>query len=312
MNRINPIKVFAGTQSRYLGEKIAQHLGTELGKHTLYRFSDGEYQPAYNESVRGCDVFIVQSTFQPTDNLFELLLLIDAAKRASASQVVAVMPYFGFARQERKDKPRAAIGAKLVANMLTAAGVDRIMTMDLHAPPIQGFFDVPVDHLYASPIFVPYIKNLGLKDLVIAAPDMGGTKRAKAYSNYLGVDMVICHKFRKEANKIDQYKIIGDIRDKNVIIVDDMIDTAGTISTAANMMRDEGALSVRVVASHPVLSGPAYDRINESFMSELLVTDSIPIKPESQKIKVLSIAEIFAEVIEKVYNYQSISSHYII
>lgn len=308
----SPIKFFAGNASVYLAEKIANSFGSELGSTSVLRFSDGEFQPAYLESVRGCTVFIIQSTFPPTDNLFELLLLIDAAKRASAKRVVAVIPYFGFARQDRKDKPRSAIGAKLVANMLTTAGADRVMTMDLHADQLQGFFDVPVDHLYASSIFVPHIEAMNLENLVIAAPDMGGSKRANAYSRFLKTEMVICYKMRKKANQIDEFKVIGDVRDKNVIVVDDMIDTAGTVSTAANMMIEEGARSVRVIASHPVLSGPAYERIEESAITEILVTDTIPLKRESPKIKVISIADLFADTINKVYNYQSISSNFIV
>jgi len=307
----SPIKFFAGTQSSYLAEKIAENFGVELGKTHVLRFSDGEFQPYYEESVRGCTVFIIQSTFPPTDNLFELLLLIDAAKRASAYKVVAVMPYFGFARQDRKDKPRASIGAKLVANLLSAAGVDRIVTMDLHADQLQGFFDVPVDHLYASALFVPYIKSLDLEDLSVAAPDMGGTKRANAYSRFLNTDMVICYKLRKQANVVEDIKVIGDVKDKNIIIVDDMIDTAGTICLAADMMMSEGAKSVRVCATHPVLSGPAYERIEKSAILEVLVTDTIPIPRHSDKIKVLSVDKLFADVIQKVYNYQSISSTFI-
>jgi ribose-phosphate pyrophosphokinase len=312
MDKHSPIKFFAGSGSTYLAEKIAKCYGTELGSTSLLRFSDGEFQPSYLESVRGCSVFIVQSTFQPTDNLFELLLMIDAAKRASAKRVIAVIPYFGFARQDRKDRPRSAIGAKLVANLLTAAGVDRVMTMDLHADQLQGFFDVPVDHLYASSIFVPYINSLNLDNLVVAAPDMGGSKRANAYSRFLKTEMVICYKLRKKANVIDEFKVIGDVRDKNVIIIDDMIDTAGTITVASDMMMEEGARSVRVVASHPVLSGPAYERIENSKVTEVLVTDTIPLKKESSKIRVVSIAEIFADTINKVYNYQSISGNFII
>jgi ribose-phosphate pyrophosphokinase len=312
MDKNSPIKFFAGSASTYLAEKIAKCYGTELGSTSLLRFSDGEFQPSYLESVRGCSVFIVQSTFQPTENLFELLLMIDAAKRASAKRVIAVIPYFGFARQDRKDRPRSAIGAKLVANLLTAAGVDRVMTMDLHADQLQGFFDVPVDHLYASSIFVPYINSLNLDSLVVAAPDMGGSKRANAYSRFLKTEMVICYKLRKKANVIDEFKVIGDVRDKNVVIIDDMIDTAGTITVAADMMMEEGARSVRVVASHPVLSGPAYERIENSKVTEVLVTDTIPLQKQSSKIRVISIAEIFADTINKVYNYQSISGNFII
>ena len=307
-----PIKLFSGTKSRYIAEKIAKAYGIELGNATYQEFSDGEFQTSYEETVRGSYVFIIQSTFPPADNLMELLLMIDAAKRASAYKVVAVMPYFGFARQDRKDKPRVSIGAKLVANLLTAAGVDRIMTLDLHADQIQGFFDVPVDHLYASAIFVPYIKSLNLDNLVIASPDMGGTKRANAYSKFLGTPMVICHKSRKKANVIDELTVIGDVEGKNVIILDDMIDTAGTITKAADMMMEKGALSVRAFVTHAVLSGPAYERINDSQITEVVVTDSLPIKPISEKIKVLSVADVFADVINKVHNYQSISSNFIV
>lgn len=307
-----PIKLFSGTKSRYIAEKIAKAYGIELGNATYLEFSDGEFQTSYEETVRGSYVFIIQSTFPPADNLMELLLMIDAAKRASAYKVVAVMPYFGFARQDRKDKPRVSIGAKLVANLLTAAGVDRIMTLDLHADQIQGFFDVPVDHLYASAIFVPYIKSLNLDNLVIASPDMGGTKRANAYSKFLQKPMVICHKSRKKANVISELTVIGDVEGKNVIILDDMIDTAGTITKAADMMMEKGALSVRAFATHAVLSGPAYERINDSQIMEVVVTDSLPIKPISEKIKILSIADVFADVINKVHNYQSISSNFIV
>jgi ribose-phosphate pyrophosphokinase len=307
-----PIKFFSGTASLYLAEKIAKSFGSELGKSSVTRFSDGEFQPAYDESVRGATVFIIQSTFPPSENLFELLLMIDAAKRASANRVVAVIPYFGFARQDRKDRPRCAIGAKLVANLLTAAGVDRVMTMDLHADQLQGFFDVPVDHLYGSPIFVPYIRSLNLPNLVIAAPDMGGSKRANAYSRFLNAEMVICYKLRKKPNVIEEIRVIGDVAGKNVVIIDDMVDTAGTLTIAADLMTEMGATSVRAVCSHPVLSGPAYDRIENSSLAELIVTDTIPLRQESPKIKVLTVADTFADVIEKVYNYQSISSNFIV
>ena len=259
----SPIKFFAGTESRYLAEKIEKSYGSELGITNVLKFSDGEFQPYYEESVRGCTVFIIQSTFPPADNLLELLLLIDAAKRASAYKIVAVMPYFGYARQDRKDKPRAAIGAKLVANLLTAAGVDRVMTMDLHADQLQGFFDIPVDHLYASSLFIPYLKSLELENLTIAAPDMGGTKRANAYSRFMNTDMVIGYKLRKKANVIEDIKVIGELKDKDIVIVDDMIDTAGTICLAADIMKMEGARSVRVCATHPVLSGESITRIEQ-------------------------------------------------
>ncbi len=307
-----PIKLFAGSASTYIGEEIAREFNAPLGQYKLHTFSDGEFQPAYEDSVRGAAVFIIQSTFQPVDNLFELLMLIDAAKRASANRVIAVIPYFGFARQDRKDKPRTAIGAKLVANLLTAAGVDRIMTLDLHADQIQGFFDVPVDHLYASPIFVPYLKDLNLPNMVIAAPDMGGTKRANAYARFLNKEMVICYKSRRIANEIDDYKVIGDVKGKDVIIVDDMIDTAGTVTIAASIMDKEGASSIRVIATHGVLSGPAIDRIMKSPITEVIVTNSIPQKHNCPKVKVLSIASLFSQVIQKVYTFQSISSHFLV
>jgi ribose-phosphate pyrophosphokinase len=306
-----PIKFFAGRSSIYLAEKIAKSYGTELGATSVLEFSDGEFQPAYLESVRGCIVFIIQSTYPPQDNLMELLLMIDAAKRASAYKVVAVMPYLGLARQDRKDRPRCSIGAKLVADLLVKAGVDRVMTMDLHADQIQGFFDVPVDHLYASSLFVPYLKSLELPNMVIAAPDIGGSKRANAYSRFLNTDMVICYKLRKKANIISEMKVIGDVKGRDIIIVDDMIDTAGTVCLAADMMLEEGATSARVVATHPVLSGPAYERINNSSVSELMVTDTIPLRGHSEKIKVISVADLFADVINKVYKYKSISSSFI-
>ena len=306
-----PVKFFAGRGSKPLAEKIAKSFGKPLGKTAVLEFSDGEIQPFYEESVRGCIVFIIQSTPPPAENIMELLLMIDAAKRASAYKVVAVLPYFGYGRQDRKDKPRSSIGAKLMANLLVSAGVDRVMTMDLHADQLQGFFDVPVDHLYASSIFVPYIKELNLDNLAIAAPDMGGTKRANAYARFLGCQMIICYKMRKKPNVVDEMRAIGDIEGKNVFIVDDMIDTAGTITLAAEMMKNDGAKSVRAIATHPVLSGPAYERIDQSFLDEVLVTNTIPIQPLSKKIIVLSIADLFGDVIKKVYNYQSISSHFI-
>ncbi|NOZ47191.1 MAG: ribose-phosphate pyrophosphokinase [Chlorobi bacterium] len=308
-----PIKLFAGRASIEIATKIAESFGTTLGKVSIQEFSDGEFQPSFDETVRGAHVIIVQSTFQPTDNLFELLLMIDAAKRASAYKIMAVIPYFGFARQDRKDKPRVSIGSKLVADLLSAAGVSRVITLDLHADQIQGFFNVPVDHLYASSIFVPYIKNLNLKNLVLAAPDMGGTKRTNAYAKFFHSEMVICHKSRKKANEIGDMTIIGDVSGKNIIILDDMIDTAGTITKAADMMMKKGALTVRVIATHPVLSGPAYDRINNSQITEVVVSDSIPIDhKKSNKIKVISVADVFSDVIKKGYQYKSISSNFII
>jgi ribose-phosphate pyrophosphokinase len=306
-----PIKIFSGTSTCYLAEKISLCSGRDLGKVNRINFSDGEFSTAYEETVRGSHVFIVQSTFPPADNLMELLMMIDAAKRASAYKIVAVMPYFGYARQDRKDQPRVSIGAKLVADMLTTAGVSRIMTMDLHADQIQGFFDIPVDHLHASSIFVPYIRSLNLDDLVIASPDVGGTKRANAYAKFLGAPMVICHKQRSRANVVDEMRIIGDVKGKNVIVIDDMADTAGTLSKASDIMMGEGALSVRAFTTHPVLSGKAYETIEKSALTEIIVTDTIPLKQESSKIKVLSVAQVFADTIEKVYNYQSISTQFI-
>ncbi|MBP8790856.1 MAG: ribose-phosphate pyrophosphokinase [Breznakibacter sp.] len=307
-----PIKIFSGTATKYLAEKISLSSGRELGNVNVLRFSDGEFATMYEETIRGSHVFIVQSTFPPADNLFELLMLIDAAKRASAYKIIAVLPYFGFARQDRKDQPRVSIGAKLVADMLTTAGVDRVITMDLHADQIQGFFNLPVDHLYASSIFVPYIKQLNLDDLVIASPDVGGTKRANTYAKFLQTPMVICHKHRAKANVIDEMRVIGDVKGKNVVLLDDMVDTAGTLSKAADMMMEQGAKSVRAFASHAVLSGKAYENIENSSLIELVVTDSIPLKRESPKIKVLSVAQLFADTIDKVYNYQSISNQFIL
>jgi len=307
-----PIKIFSGTSTRYLAEKISLSSGRELGSINCLRFSDGEFATAYEETVRGSHVFLIQSTFPPADNLMELLMLVDAAKRASAYKIVALMPYFGYARQDRKDQPRVSIGAKLVADMLSTAGVDRIITMDLHADQIQGFFNIPVDHLYASSIFVPHIKHMNLDNLVIASPDVGGTKRANTYAKFLETPMVICHKQRSKANVVDEMRIIGDVNDKNVIIIDDMIDTAGTMSKAADMMMEAGARSVRAFTTHAVLSGPAYERIENSALTELYVTDSIPLKKESPKIKVLSVAQLFADTIEKVYNYQSISNQFLL
>ncbi|MBK9539147.1 MAG: ribose-phosphate pyrophosphokinase [Flavobacteriales bacterium] len=309
-------KIFSGTATRYLAEKIASYSGERLGEVSVSRFSDGEFQPSFEETVRGELVFIVQSTFPPSDNLFELLMMVDAAKRASAKRIVAVMPYFGFARQDRKDKPRVSIGAKLVANMLTAAGVDRIMTMDLHADQIQGFFEVPVDHLFASSIFLPHIKQMGLPNLLMAAPDTGGTKRASAYAKHLGVDMAICYKQRKVANQVDSMTVIGEVKGKDIVLIDDMVDTAGTLTKAADMMIDQGAASVRAVCSHAVLSGDACERLERSAIAELIVTDTIPISAEkmgrTNKIKQLTVAELFGDVIKRVRSHESISSHFII
>ncbi|MFM9985194.1 MAG: ribose-phosphate pyrophosphokinase [Flavobacteriales bacterium] len=308
------VKILAGSASRYLGESIAREFGVELGNVIIQHFSDGEFQPSIEETVRGKEVIIIQSTFPPSDNLMEMLLLIDAAKRASAKRIVAVMPYFGFARQDRKDKPRVAIGAKLVANLLTAAGVDRVITMDLHAEQIQGFFEVPVDHLYASTIFVPYLNTLNIDNLLIAAPDTGGTKRANAYAKLLGCDLAICYKQRKVANQVDNMTVIGDVKGKNVVIVDDMCDTAGTLCKAADVMLENGALSVRAICTHPVLSGQAYERIEASTLSEVLVTDSIPLKENRPigKIKVLNVAPLFSGVLHNLLENKSISSNFII
>ena len=291
MSDLSEVKIFTGENSKYIAENIAKSLGLELGKKTFLNFSDGEFATAYDETVRGDHVFIVQSTFPPSDNLMELLMMIDAAKRASAYKVVAVIPYFGFARQDRKDRPRVAIGAKLVANMLHAAGVDRIMTMDLHADQIQGFFDIPVDHLYGSSVLAPYIRSLNLDNLAIASPDIGGSKRANSWAKFFNSDLVICHKTRERPN---------------------MIDTAGTICKAADMLKNMGAKTVRAVATHAVLSGQAYQRIEESALEEVIFTDSIPLKQQTHKIKTISVADMFAETIRNVYEHKSISDHFIL
>ncbi|GAA0874158.1 ribose-phosphate pyrophosphokinase [Wandonia haliotis] len=306
------VKIFTGRASSDIASKIAESYGVSLGKVTVTDFSDGEFQPSFEETVRGQDVFIVQSTMPPTENLFELLLMIDAAKRASARKIIAVIPYFGFARQDRKDKPRVAIGAKLVANMLMAAGVNRIMTMDLHADQIQGFFEVPVDHLYASTLFYEEIQKLNTGNLILAAPDAGGAKRANSYAKKLDTGLAICHKHRKKANEVAEMTVIGDVTGKDVILVDDMCDTAGTLTKAADLFMSRGAKSVRAFCTHAVLSGPAYDRINASSLTELIVTDTIPLKEKSDKIRVLSTSELFADVIRRLVNNQSISSHFII
>jgi len=306
-------KIFSCKGSRYLAEKIAASLNTELGKSDTLVFSDGEFQPSFNESVRGCTVFIVQSTFPPTDNLMELLLMIDAARRASAYKVIAVMPYFGWARQDRKDRPRVSIGAKLVANLLQAAGCDRVMTCDLHADQIQGFFDFPVDHIYASSVFLSYLRDLKIENLSIASPDMGGAKRANAYSRMLGVPMIICHKSREKANIVGSMTAIGDVEGRNVVIIDDMVDTAGTITKCANMLMEKGALSVRAICTHPVLSGNAYEKIAASALQQFIVTDTIPLdeNADTSKFTILSIAPVFADVIEKVYHFKSISESFV-
>ncbi|MDX2002758.1 MAG: ribose-phosphate pyrophosphokinase [Chitinophagales bacterium] len=305
------IKLFSGSASRYLAEKVAEVYGQPLGSLTIERFSDGEFQPVISESVRGSYFFIIQSTFPSSDNLMELLMIIDAAKRASAGYVTAVIPYYGLARQDRKDRPRVCIGAKLVANLITAAGADRVMTMDLHAGQIQGFFDIPVDHLNSSAIFIPYLESLELEDLTFASPDVGSTKRARAYAQHFSAEMVICDKHRKRANEIASMTVIGDVKGRNVVIVDDMIDTGGTLVNAAEIIMDKGAKSVRAIITHPVLSGKAYERINASLLSELVVSDTIPLKQESPKIKVLSVAEIFATAIRNTHEHRSITSLFI-
>ncbi|MCF8328988.1 MAG: ribose-phosphate pyrophosphokinase [Crocinitomicaceae bacterium] len=306
------VKLFSGRASLDLSSRIAEHFGLPLGDVNVTVFSDGEFQPSFEETVRGQDVFIIQSTMPPTENIFELLLLIDAARRASARKIIAVIPYFGFARQDRKDKPRVAIGAKLIANMLIAAGVDRVMTMDLHADQIQGFFEVPVDHLYASTLFLKEINKLDNGNLVIAAPDVGGAKRANSYAKNLNCGLALCHKNRKRANEIAEMTVIGDVVGKDVIIIDDMCDTAGTLTTAADLLMEKGALSVRAFCTHAVLSGPAFERINNSKLTEIIVTDTIPLAKSSPKIRVISVADLFADVIKKLVNNESISSHFVI
>ena len=307
-----PFKIFSGTKSRYLAEKICNSLGCPLGNMNIQRFADGEFSVSYEESIRGRQVFLIQSTYPSSDNLMELLLMIDAAKRASARSIVAVIPYFGWARQDRKDKPRVSIGAKLIADMLGAAGINRLITMDLHADQIQGFFDVPVDHLYASAIFTNYIDTLDKENLVIATPDVGGTKRASSYAKYFGVPMVICYKLRKKANEISEMQIIGDVEGMDVLLVDDIVDTAGTITKAADLMMSHGARSVRAIASHAVMSDPASERVDKSALSEMLFTDSIPYSKKCEKVTILSIADVFADSIRRVCNNESISSLYVL
>ena len=304
--------VFSGTATRYLAERICQSLGCPLGKLQITKFSDGEFAVSYEESIRGRDFFLVQSTFPSSDNLMKLLLMIDAAKRASARTINAVIPYFGWARQDRKDKPRVSIGAKLVADLLSAAGVNRVITMDLHADQIQGFFDVPVDHLYASNVILPYLQSLKLDELVIASPDVGGSKRASTYAKYLGCPLVLCNKTRARANVVASMQIIGDVAGKNVVIIDDMVDTAGTITKAADLMKENGALTVRACASHCVMSGPASDRVQASALEEIVFTDSIPYTQRCAKVKQLSVAEMFAEAIQRVIDNKSISDLYIV
>ncbi len=306
-----PAKIFACTQSAALGKVIADQFGIEIGKVNFSRYSDGEFQPSFEESVRGARIFIVGSTQPTSENLMEMLLMLDAAKRASARHITAVMPYFGWARQDRKDKPRVPIGAKLIAKLLESAGATRIITMDLHADQIQGFFEKPVDHLFASTIFLPYINSLDLSDLTIASPDMGGSKRAYAYSKFLTSDVVICYKQREKANIISHMELIGNVKGKNVILVDDMVDTAGTLTKAADLMKERGAISVRAICTHALLSGDAYQKIESSQLEELIVTDSIPAKVRHPKVKVLSCAPLFAEVMKNVHHNKSISSKFV-
>ncbi|HHN48501.1 MAG TPA: ribose-phosphate pyrophosphokinase [Bacteroidales bacterium] len=302
------VNIFSGRASRYLAEKIAEFYGKDLGDIILTEFSDGEFQPSFEENIRGHVIFIVQSTFAPADNLLELLMLVDAAKRASAKNIIAVIPYFGFARQDRKDKPRVSIASKLIANLLTAAGVNRVITIDLHADQIQGFFDVPVDHLFASSIFIPYIKQLNLPELVMASPDTGGTRRAAAYGKMLKTGFVICYKQRIKHNEVDTISLIGDVKGKDVILIDDIIDTGNTICKAAELMVENGANSVRAFCTHPLLTDHAYENIENSAFTEVVVTDTIPLKKQSSKITVLSTAELLAKVIDRVHNFESISS----
>ena len=308
----NSYMVFSGTATKYLAERICESLGCPLGQLQITKFSDGEFAVSYEESIRGRDIFLVQSTFPNSDNLMELLLMIDAAKRASARTINAVIPYFGWARQDRKDKPRVSIGAKLIADLLSVAGVNRVITMDLHADQIQGFFDVPVDHLYASNVIIPYLKSLKLEDLVIASPDVGGSKRANTYAKYFGCPLVLCNKTRARANVVATMQIIGDVEGKNVVIIDDMVDTAGTITKAADLMKENGAKTVRACASHCVMSGPASDRVQDSALEEIVFTDSIPYTQRCAKVKQLSVPDMFAEAIRRVIDNKSISDLYIV
>tara|TARA_B100000513_G_scaffold194236_1_gene122725 strand:- start:590 stop:1528 length:939 start_codon:yes stop_codon:yes gene_type:complete len=305
------VKILACSASDKLANEIADKYGQSIAEYERQSFSDGEFQISINETVRGCDVFIIQSTIPPADNLMEMLLMIDAAKRASAHKIIAVIPYFGWARQDRKDKPRVAIGAKLVANMLVSAGVDRVMTMDLHADQIQGFFEVPVDHLYASTLFAPYMQSKNLDNLIVAAPDAGGSKRANAYAKYLDVDLALCYKQRKKANEIESMTIIGDVEGKDVVIIDDMIDTAGTLTKSAQLFIEHGAKSVSACCTHALLSGPAHERIENSVLKELVVTNTIPLKKENKKIKVLSVASLFSDIMKQHVNLKSISKHFL-
>ncbi len=309
---MNPsVKIFAGLGSKHLAQKIAQRFGAPLGKVNIQRFSDGEIQPVFLESIRGDYVFLVQSTFAPAENIMELLLMIDAAKRASAYKIIAVIPYYGYARQDRKDKPRVAIGSKLVASLLEAAGANRVITMDLHAPQIQAFFDIPVDHLDSSAIFIPYIQSLKIENLTFAAPDVGSTNRVREIASYFSADMVICDKHRKRANEIASMVVIGDVAGKDVILIDDICDTGGTLAKAAGLLKDKGAKSVRALCTHPILSGNAYQNIENSVLEELVVCDTIPLQRESPKIHVLSVADLFAIAIRNAYENKSITSLFI-
>lgn len=305
------VKIYSGSVSNNLAEDIAKAFGDKLGLMTRQKFSDGELFVSYDESVRGMDLFLIQSTFPPADNLMELMIMVDAAKRASANYVTIVVPYFGYARQDRKDKPRVAITAKLVANILSASGADRLMTCDLHAGQIQGFFDIPVDHLDGSALFIPYIKSLNLENLIIASPDVGGLTRARAFAKLLQCELVVIDKHRKKANEIASMQLIGNVDDANVILIDDLIDTGGTITRAAALLKEKGAKSVRAICTHPILSGNAYDNIENSVLEELVVSDSIPLKKLSHKIKVISVASLFALAIKKVHEHGSVSSLFI-
>lgn len=305
------VKIFSGRATQYLADKIAGAYGEPLGEVNYQQFSDGEMSPYIQESVRGHEVFLIQSTFPPSDNLMELLLMVDAARRASASSVNVVIPYFGYARQDRKDKPRVAIAAKLHANLISAAGATRIMTCDLHADQIQGFFDIPVDHLDGAYIFVPYLKSLGLENIMFASPDVGGIKRARSFAKFFDAELAVCDKYRKEANKIESMRLIGEVDGKDVVLVDDLVDTAGTICKAAALLKEKGARSVRAVCTHAVLSGKAYDNVENSVLEELVVTDTIPVKKPSSKIKVLTVSNLFAKAIRKIHDNESISSLFI-
>lgn len=305
------VKLFAGSASLPFAERVAESFGQPLGDLSLQRFSDGEMAPSFNESIRGCEVFLIQSTFPPADNLLELMLMVDAAKRASAQHVTIVMPYYGYARQDRKDKPRVSIGSKVVANAIQSVGTDRLMTCDLHAGQIQGFFDIPVDHLDGQAIFVPYVRSLALPNLLIASPDVGGLVRARAFAKFFGTEIVVCDKQRSRANQIASMQVIGDVEGMDVVLVDDMVDTAGTVCKAAELLMQKGARSVRAICTHAVLSGPAYERLADSVLEELVVSDTVPIRQESAKIRVLSFADLFASAIRNVVTHESISSLFI-